>query len=268
METGPEAEQAARGLVGLVPAAGFGTRLGDRAGSKEILPVGLAEADGVRRPRPVAAYLLEAMATAGVDRALVVLRPGKEDVPAALGEWGGRLPDLDYLTIEPTASVPETVARALPAVGDAEVVFGFPDILFEPRDALARLVAHRRSTGADLALALFPTDRPEKADLVDADEGGRIRRILVKPGAAAAGGLRLTWILAAWTSVFSRFLGDLVAGGIRRSDPSGLGELYMSHAVLAAIDGGLRATTLPFPRGSYLDVGTPEDLDRARRGQG
>lgn len=254
-------------LVGLVPAAGWGNRLAGAGGSKEILSVGFEEVDGTPRPRPVATYLLEAMAAAGVDRTWIVLRPGKEDIPRALGSGGGRLPPLAYLTTEPTANVPETVARALPAVGDADVAFGFPDILFEPADALARLVAHRRTTGADLALALFPTDRPDKADLVDLDPEGRVRRILVKPGAAAAGDLRLTWILAAWTAVFSRHLHAFLAGR-----PAGQSwnerELQMSDVIRTAIDAGLRVAALALPEASYLDVGTPDDLRRALRQRG
>lgn len=262
-------------LIGLVPAAGRGSRLAGVDGSKEIVPIGLAEVDGERWPRPAATYLLEAMTAAGVARAWIVLRPGKEDVARVLGDGGdggdggGRLPPLAYLTIEPTAGVPETVDRALPAVGDAEVAFGFPDILFEPTDALARLLAHRRATGADLALALFPTDRPEKADLVELDPAGRIRRLLVKPGAAAPSHLRLTWILAVWTVAFSRFLHDFLVR--ERQAPSDRGrnrELYMSDVIQAAVDGGMPVATLPFPAGTYLDVGTPDDLARARRRYG
>ena len=263
-----DAERARVGeVVGIVPAAGRGTRLTGRWGSKEILPVGFDEVDGIRRPRPIATYLLEAMALAGVARAWIVLRPGKEDVPATLGEGGGRVPPLSYLTIEPTSSVPETVDGVLPAVGGAEVVFGFPDILFEPRDLLARLVEHRRATGADLALGLFPTDRPEKADLVELDPAGRIRRVLVKPG-AAAGGLRLTWILAAWTPVFSRFLHGFLDR--RRalvhdpgSDTDRAHELYMSDVIQAGVAAELRVEVLSFPASFYLDVGTPDDLARA-----
>ena len=215
------------------------------------------DADG--RPRPVVTYLLEGMQLAGVERALIVLRRGKEDIQETLDDGGkGGLPRLSYLTIEPTACVPETVDRALEVVGDAEVAFGFPDILFEPRDAFGRLVEHRRTTGADVALALFPTDRPEKADLVELNAEGRLRRILVKPG-ARVGDLRLTWILAVWTGVFSRFLHGFVAG---RSSPSGT-ELQMSDVIQAAIDARIAVEILSFPAGSYLDVGTPDDLARA-----
>jgi glucose-1-phosphate thymidylyltransferase len=251
--------------VGLVPAAGRGSRLG-LPGSKEVVDVGAAGTGADARPRPVAAHLLAAMATAGVARAWIVLRRDKGDVPRALGAGGGPLPPLRYLEIAPTASVAETVDRALPAVGAAEVAFGFPDILFAPADALARLVAHRRASGADLALALFPTDRPDKADLVDLDAAGRIRRLLVKPGAAAAGDLRLTWILAVWTAPFSRFLHRFLAAGRggRGREGAGEGELQLSEVVQAAIEDGMEVAPLTVAGGSYLDVGTPDDLARAR----
>jgi NDP-sugar pyrophosphorylase family protein len=39
----------------------------------------------------------------------------------------------------------------------------------------------------------------------------------------------------------------------------------MSQVFAAALAAGLEIDSVTFPEGSFLDVGTPEDLERARR---
>src|SRR5262245_54551102 len=192
-------------LVGLIPAAGRAARLGELAASKEILPVGPPAPGGSpdRGRRLVCEPLLEALRRAGVRRALWVLREGKWDIPATLGDgarWGL---DLAYLTLAASGSVPETLDRARGWVWRSTVVLGYPDILFGPPDAVARLVDAYRATTPDVLLGLVPTDRPSKADMVDLDEAGRIRTILVKPPASD---LRYTWIFAVWGPLFTEYL--------------------------------------------------------------
>lgn len=258
-------------LVALIPAAGRASRLGELTCSKEILPVGPLvpepDAPGSGR-RLVCEPLLEALRRAGVGRALWVLREGKWDIPAALGDgarWGL---DLAYLTLTASGSVPETLDRAHGWTRGSTVVLGYPDILFGPPDAVARLVAAYRGVGVtgatgagraatpDVLLGLVPTDRPSKADMVDLDEAGRIRGILVKPPASA---LRYTWIFAVWGPAFTEYLHRNLP---RLPRPAGR-ELYPSDVVLAAMREGLRVEALPFPEGYHLDVGTPDDLARA-----
>jgi glucose-1-phosphate thymidylyltransferase len=260
-------------LVGLIPAAGRAARLGELPGSKEVLPVGPPGPGSEGRPhgaprapdsgrRLVCEPLLEALRRAGVGRALWILRAGKWDIPAALGDgarWGL---DLAYLTLAASGSVPETLDRARGWVRGATVVLGYPDILFGPPDAVARLVAAYRAGGTpamDVLLGLVPTDRPSKADMVDLDEAGRIRGILVKPPAST---LRYTWIFAVWGPAFTGFLHRALP---RLPRPAGR-ELYPSDVLLAAMAAnkeGMRVEALPFPEGHHLDVGTPDDLARA-----
>ena len=241
-------------LLGLIPAAGRAARLGELPCSKEILPVGPPGPAG--RPQPVCSPLLAALRRAGAGRALWVLREGKWDIPAALGDGSRWNLDLGYLTLAASGSVPETLDRAYAWTRDATVLLGYPDILFAPPDAFARLVERRRATGAEVVLGLVPTDRPSKADMVDFDAEGRIQRILVKP---AETDLLFTWIFAAWGPVFTGFL----HGALPSLPPPAGRELYPSDVLLAAMAAGLRVEALPFPDGYHLDVGTPDDLARA-----
>lgn len=237
-------------LVGLIPAAGSASRLGGPATSKEVLPVG-------RSGRPAASFLLRRMAQAGIGRAYMVIRPEKWDIPRTLGDGAAEGVRLAYLAVGATASVCETLDRAVPFVGDRAVAVGFPDVLFEPADAFARIVRRWRSGGADAVLALVPTDRPDKADVVETDAGGRVTRIEIKP---PGGGRGTTWVGAVWTPAVTALLHEMVAGGYAGEG----GELYPGDVLREAVARGMRVEGVEMPEGRHLDVGTPEDLDRAR----
>ena len=256
-------------MVGLIPAAGRADRLGALPCSKEIFPLGFRADDaGIERPRPVCGRLLESLATAGVDRAFVLLRKGKWDVPALLGDGAELGLPLAYLALEPTASVPETLDRAYPFVREATVALGFPDIVVEPGDAYRPLLRRLRQSDAAAVLGLFPTDQSWKADMVELDQEDRrpgraqvekVRRIVIKQ---AETGLRFTWSIAVWGPEFSRYLHDFIADG-RAGSTGNSREIYVGDVLQAAIDDGMTVLAERFEDGSFLDVGTPEDLRRA-----
>ena len=266
-------------LVGLVPAAGTSTRLGRLPCSKEILPVAFRTSGGaderIRRPRVAAEWLLDAMREAGADRAVMVLRTGKWDVPSFFEGGDGIGLRLAYLVTPGTVGVPYTLAEAAPFLEDARVLFGFPDILFEPRTALRSLAERQWETGAELVLGLFPAARPRKMDMVRLDSDGRIRSIVIKPETT---NLRYTWILAAWSSAFTQFLSGWCAegrGAVAERKDSGAGagksEPYMGDVIQAALDEGMDVESVVFEEGSYVDVGTPGELastvERLARGR-
>ena len=265
--TGSKPQGGGRELIGLVPAAGLGSRLAPLPCSKEVFPVGFRSIglDGPR-PKAVAHYLLEKMANAGVRKAFIVLRDGKWDIPGYFG--GGRLVgmDLAYLLMRRPYGVPFTLDDAYPFVRDADVVFGFPDILFQPEDAFDALIRKRGRTGADLVVAVFPSLRPEYDDVIELDAEGRIRRFEVR---AADTDLRHTWLTATWGPAFTEFMHDFVervtpevssTGGKWRGR-----ELFMGDVLWAAVQNGMQVEAVLFEEGSYVDIGTPEDLMAALR---
>jgi glucose-1-phosphate thymidylyltransferase len=161
-----------------------------------------------------------------------------------------------YTVLEHSPHVPYTVASALPWARGRIVALGFPDILFRPEDAFASVLERLRSSDAELVLGLFPTERSEKADMVELDAAGRPRRLVIKqPGTA----LRYTWSMAVWRPAFSTWLAQWVEHA-----PAGR-EVHFGEAIQAAIDAGRAVAAHVFEDGDYLDVGTPEDLERAQR---
>ncbi len=247
-----------REIWGLFPAAGRAKRLGRRRGpSKEILPV----AAGAEGSRLACQDLLDNFRLAGVHHVLVLLRQGKWDVARRLGDGTEFGLELAYRVIEPTRGVPFTLARAEPFLGDRLAALGFPDILVQPRDLLARLVRHRERTQTDVALALAPCERPETSDLVDIDARGRVKRIESKPQETD---LKWTWAFALWTPRFTKFLTRWCAEFRPRSARLGR-EPEVGDVLAAALAEGIEIQTLAVPEARLLDIGTPETLARAQR---
>jgi glucose-1-phosphate thymidylyltransferase len=249
------ADASGAGRVGLLPAAGYARRLGDLRGSKEAQLVHHAGGES----RPAACWALEQMQRAGVERAYVVLREGKWDVLACLGD-GSRLGvPLAYVVTPGTESVAHSIDLAHPFVRDASVALAWPDVLYEPEDALARTLARLADSGTDVSLGLFPTKPGDRFDPVSADADGVVRSLGRGRDESA---LPCSWVLAAWGPAFTAFLHAQLAG--RRDTGERERELSLSDLFQAALEAGLTITSLRFDEGRFLDIGIPEDLARAR----
>jgi glucose-1-phosphate thymidylyltransferase len=258
-------------IIGLIPAGGKATRLAPLPCSKELYPIGFCRTNQghVLRPKVVCQYLLEKMRLAGISKAYIILREGKWDIPAYLGDGTSLNMHLAYLTIRVSPGVPYTLDQAYPFAKDKIVAFGFPDIMFNADHAFKQLLAKQANTHADIVLGLFPVDQPRKWHMVELDRNQRIRKIVINPVQTE---LDYTWIIAVWTPVFSEFIYEYlrkdkeaykrikVSGNV-----SGRREVFMSDVIQSAVDDALHVQGVLFPSGSCLDIGTLEDLVEAVR---
>lgn len=247
-------------VIGLLPAGGQATRIAPLPTSKELYPIGFRAVDeaGNLRPKVVSYYLLEKMRSAGIRKAFFILRPGKWDIPAYYGD--GAIVDmhLGYLTVHVPYGVPYTLNQAYPFVRGAIVALGFPDILFQPENAFQSLLDRLTGGCADVVLGLLPTANYRKAGMVEFDPAGVVSRIIEKPQQTD---LCYMWAIAVWTPQFTEFLHNY----LQTHQPDQ--ELPIGDVIQAAIQSGLRVEAEPFPQGSYLDIGTPEDLIKAIHSQ-
>jgi glucose-1-phosphate thymidylyltransferase len=253
------AERPSREIVGVIPAAGIGSRIGMLPCSKEIYPIGF---DPCRegRPKVVGHYLLEKMHAAGIHKTYIVLKAGKWDIPAYF--TSGRIPGmhLAYLVLDASGSVPFTIDQAYPFIHEHIVALGFPDIYFEPDDGYVKVIERLKTASSDVVLGLFPADRHEKVDMIDIDAQGKIKNIIIKPQKT---NLRYTWGIAAWNPVFTEFMHRAVMG--RETSCEHRRELFVGDVVRAAIDEGLKVDAVNVSDRPYLDIGTPDDLFRAAK---
>ncbi len=262
-----------REIIGLIPAGGMASRLDPLPCSKEIYPVGFRKIDKGRslRPKAVCHYLLEKMRLAGAQKAYIVLRHGKWDIPSYLEDGKMLGMNLAYLMMDLPFGVPYTIDQAYPFVKDSLIVFGFPDILFQPEDAFIDLLNRQAESNANLVIGLFPTDQPQKMDMVDIDTDGKVRGIYIKPDQTS---LCYTWIIAVWDFVFTDFLHHYLADIQKRYKPAitnaqieELPELFLGDIIQAGIDHNLQVDSVLFPKGDCLDIGTSENLVKVACGQ-
>jgi NDP-sugar pyrophosphorylase family protein len=214
-------------VVGVVPAAGLATRLQPLETSKELLEVG---------GRPAIDHLLERMRAAPADEIRIVTRPDKEDVAAHARRVGASV----------ILGTPETAAESFALgiegldAGDT-VLLGFPDTIWEPIEGFALLLD---ALGAhDAALGLFRTPDLSRSDVVVID-GERVAGVAVKPARPPS---ELIWGCAA----------------VRRPALDGLAEHGEAGTLLDGLAKQGRVLGVHLSD-SWLDIGTPEALARAR----
>jgi len=257
-------------VVGLIPAAGQAKRIQPFPCSKEMFPVGFSrdERTGTPRPKVASQYLMEKFQAAGITEAYMVIREGKWDIPGYFREGDGVGMSLAYLVIQGSLGPPYTIDYAYPFVRQNRIAFGFPDILFGPKHAYRQLIQKQEQTEADVVLGLHRIEDPRVWDMVDADEDGRVRAIMMKPRTTT---LTFGWDFAVWTPIFSEFLhGFLRSEETKRNfdrlastanDPGG--DLAVGVVLQAALKAGLSIQSVKFPDAGVLDIGSPENLEKA-----
>jgi glucose-1-phosphate thymidylyltransferase len=217
-------------VIGIVPAAGYATRLQPLACSKEVCIV---------QGRPVMDYVIERMNAVACEEIRIVTRPEKRDVIVNAERLGAVV-----VTGHPN-SLADSIALALTETRDDDVaLLGFPDSIWMPLDGYASLL-EAIAVGYEAALGLFDAKLRQRFDAVLIDERGHVRRVEVKSerpststfwGCAAARS-KLLRGMQGWEDP-GRFLDDLA-----QRDP--IAGVWLSN--------------------SYVDIGTRQELDRLGR---
>jgi glucose-1-phosphate thymidylyltransferase len=259
--------------VGLIPAGGKAERISPLPCSKEIFPVGFGHIrlKDQLHPKVAAHYLLEKMRLAGAEKAYFVISKGKWDIPAYFGNGSMVNIALAYLITDLTYGVPFTLDSAFPFIKNKRILFGFPDILFQPDDVYVRLIDQMYASRADIVLGLFFAQNPQKMDMVDIKADGTIRDIQIKP---LQTNLEWTWITAVWNSTFTQFMHDIVTRylGFMTADDlpfpkQDRKEVFIGDVIREVIGSELKMDQVKFPHGRYIDIGSPEDLVTAIKTQ-
>jgi glucose-1-phosphate thymidylyltransferase len=249
-------------IIGLVPAAGWANRIAPLPCSKELYPVGFRAGDGDTdiRPKVVSHYLLDKMRRGGISKVYFVLRTGKWDIPAYFGDGSCLDMRLAYLVVDSSWGVPCTLDCAYPFVQHATVAFAFPDILFDPPDAFAKLRAYQSEGRPDVVLGLCRKRPIPKCELVDVDDKGAVRDLII---GTLDDRFSYSWAAALWTPVFTRFLHNYTEQHNREA--ARLEEPSLGQAIRVSIKTGLRVEAVVISEEPYLDIGTPEGLVEATR---
>ena len=234
-------------VIGIVPAAGRATRLPNRSGSKELIRVG---------DRAVAEYLVESMIGAGADHICIVIAHDKHDIIRHFGDRAGHGVPITYVYQDHPTGMSDAIDLAHSHLRGATVLMGMPDTIVRPADSLARIHEELTRSGADIALAIAPTDEPHRLGPVIFDDNGDVHTILDKPESPPHD---LVWTVACWNARFTEFLHDRLATPRLPADEAPLGLIFQR-----ALAEGFRVRAMPFVDGRYIDAGTERGLQSAR----
>lgn len=243
-------------FVGLFPAGGLAKRLGISS-SKEVLPV-LNEAGNYQ---PVGQFLLDSFSAADIKTVYIILREEKQDILTVFGNGEALDLNINYLNLKRFWGTPYTLDEAWPLVKNHNIALGFPDIILKPRNCFQAIKAQLLNSTADIVLGLFPTERPQKSDMVELDEHGLVKKLHIKPQHTS---LTHTWVIAVWRPRFTRFMHDYLTMHQRAfEDEPNRKEPFVGSVINAALKSKFVVHGIPIPQGQILDIGTPDDLNLA-----
>jgi glucose-1-phosphate thymidylyltransferase len=244
--------QPSRDFVGILPAAGMGSRLGPSVCPKELLPVAYVIDGETGRPGPVPVVRLSlrALTAGGVKRGVVTISDRKPELMRYLGDGSEFGLELAYVMQLTPSGLATAVDLAYNWVQNCYSCLVLPDTIVHPTTVMSSLRQVVERENCDLVLGVLPTNVPEQLGPVRFDAEGRVLEVLDKP---AATDIRNTWVMAMWSPKFTHLLHESLA------TPAGtkpaLGEFFN-----LAVQKGMNVKAVWFPQGSFLDIGTVQGL--------
>ena len=248
--------------IGLIPAAGYATRLENLPCSKEIYPLFANGKNKQVKDYPVSKCLIDAYRKAGIKDIHMIIREGKEDICEKLGNGDAYGVKINYSYTHIPYGPAYTVDQAYTLYSDKYIALGFPDILFKPHNAYTRLIEKQQDTNADVVLGLFRVANPQKTDMVKFNEKGIIQSIDIKPKET---NLLWAWALSVWNPAFSKFMHLCLDEMLSEFEIGTLKECHVGSVFQLALGAGFKFEYVLFENGEWLDIGTPEDLQQIQQ---
>jgi dTDP-glucose pyrophosphorylase len=244
-------------LIGLIPAAGKGVRLG-LPYPKELYPV-------IRNNhyKPISQFVVDNLTNAGLTHIVFVVNDTKHQLMGYFGNGQRFGCNISYVVQEiiegNTKSTSPGLAHALDSVYHLSmgktVFFGMADTLMQPSDVFARTF-QAASPDDDVIMSLFTTTRPEKFGMVKMNRENYILEIVDKPSKTE---LTEMWGCIIWRPRFTEYLHKCV---------SEEGKSDFAKIMNDAIAKGMKFRGVHMVNGTYIDLGTYEeiaDLDKKYR---
>jgi glucose-1-phosphate thymidylyltransferase len=236
-------------LIGLIPAAGKGVRLG-LPYPKELYPV-------IRdnHYKPISQFVLNNMTTAGLDHIVFVINDTKHQLIGYFGDGHRFGCHISYLVQEPANNLDKSTSPGLAHALDSgyhltrgkTVFFGMADTIMQPSDVFQRSF-QSASSDDDVILVLFTTEHPEKFGMVQMDSDDRVVKIIDKPQHTH---LTEMWGCIIWRPAFTEYLHEFV----QKKNISDFAFIMNS-----AIQDGFRFRGIHIVDGIYIDLGTYEEI--------
>ncbi|MNI17940.1 Glucose-1-phosphate thymidylyltransferase 2 [compost metagenome] len=248
-------------LIGIIPAAGLGSRLQPLPFSKELFPAGFQKINDTWRVSPISLYLVDALKKAGVHQHYFVISPQKTDIPRYFMNGSQFGIQVSYLYQPEPKGMVDALAQVTPWLSgedeDTLIFFGMPDTYFQPAslfDKMKETLLENRDL--QVVLGVFPVISWWKLGMVHFQQlengTGEVMDILDKPKVKPD--TDYAWGVAVWRLSFQRYLTKCQA------EFKGEGELVLGDVFMRAKMDGMKLHCITGTE--YRDLGTVDDLMR------
>jgi len=232
-------------VKGLILSGGKGTRLRPltHTSAKQLVPVA---------NKPVLFYGIEAMAAAGITEVGIIVAPETGDeIRAAAGDGSRFGVSITYVDQAEPLGLAHAMLTAEQFLGDEPFVMYLGDNLL--RHGIVELVETFRSEAPDALILLTPVPDPEHYGVAELEDG-RVSRLVEKPAAPK------TDLALVGVYMFT----PAILAAARSIEPSARGELEITDAIQALVDGGSRVDP-HIVHGWWKDTGQVQDMLEANR---
>jgi glucose-1-phosphate thymidylyltransferase len=232
-------------LKGLILSGGEGTRLRPitYTSAKQLVPVA---------NKPVLFYGIESLVEAGITELGIVIAPSTGDeIREAVGDGSAFGASVTYIVQDEPAGLAHAALTAEDYLAGSPFVMYLGDNLL--RDGIGDLVSAFRSSQPDALILLTHVADPSSYGVAELD-GDRVVRLVEKPSDPPSD-LALVGVYMFQPSILE---------AARKLKPSWRGELEITEAIQALIDGGARVES-QVVTGWWKDTGHLEDMLEANR---
>ncbi|MFO7872205.1 MAG: sugar nucleotidyltransferase [Candidatus Undinarchaeales archaeon] len=233
-------------MIGLVPAAGEGTRLRPwtKALPKEMLQVG---------DKPIIEHVLQQFKEAGIEKVFIIVGYRKEAIMNYLGngsDWGMKIA---YLFQEDKKGLAHAIYQGDEFIDEPFVVM-LGDTLLNPERTLKKVLDFHEKKDSDVTLFLEEVEDPSRFGVVETDENGKVIDLEEKPENPKSN-LAIIGLYVFSPEVF-KF--------IEKTKPGKKGELQITDSIKLMVEAGKKVYAMK-NEGTWFDIGTKESYMKANK---
>jgi len=248
-------------IIGFIPAAGKGSRLG-YATPKELLPF-----PGEGSIKPIIAKTIENMKFAGIEHVIVATSIDKPEIMKYLQDGYDFSINISYvcqvhrnIKQYKTSGFVEVIDSAYHLLKGNTILFGMPDTYVDPYDIYSQALQEFIDDKLDIAFICFKTNTPSKFGMVHFNKQKEVIQIFDKP--TNIENLQYMWGALIWSPRITDSFHYTLKNRVGVNSKFKYDDILNQEIVL-----GAKTRVFTFDNGKYIDIGTQEDAFKFYRGK-